>query len=206
MRGQRGWCGGFGIVPKHRGRGYAGELMNAFLAEARGCGLKKLSLEVLTRNAPAIRLYERAGMSITRDLLIFERKGVAGISELLDEIKEAAPSSLLRHFERLHAWSPAWQRDVVSMMLAEELRGFYLGDAEGPDAYMLFVMRPDGITQVLDLAAIDERSADALAAGIAHRCGALRVVNEPEESLFIAALMAHGFVEMERQHEMSCEL
>ena len=33
-----------------------------------------------------------------------------------------------------------------------------------------------------------------------------RIVNEPEESLFIATLTAHGFAEVERQHEMSCDL
>lgn len=206
MRGQRGWCGGFGIVPEYRGRGCATELMSAFVSEARDCGLKKLSLEVLTRNTPAIRLYQRAGMRVTRDLLIFERTREAGIAEPPHELKEAEPSSLLRHFERLHAWSPAWARDFVSLLSAEELRGFYLGDRDAPDAYALLVKRPDGITQVIDLAAVDEVCADALAAGIAFRCGALRVVNEPEDSLFIAALTSNGFVEKERQHEMACEL
>jgi hypothetical protein len=36
--------------------------------------------------------------------------------------------------------------------------------------------------------------------------GRLRVVNEPEDGLFSAALVAHGFVETDRQHEMVCEL
>jgi hypothetical protein len=94
----------------------------------------------------------------------------------------------------------------VSLLSAEEVRGFYLGGHAMPDAYALLVARPDGIIQVLDLAAVDEACADALAAGIAFRCGALRVVNEPSESLFIAALMKHGFVEADRQHEMACEL
>src|SRR3954453_6853483 len=75
LRGSDGWCGGFGIVPELRGRGLASELMREFMARARGCGVKRLSLEVLARNTPARRLYESAGMHITRDLLILERTG-----------------------------------------------------------------------------------------------------------------------------------
>lgn len=206
IRGSQGWCGGFGIVPEYRGRGCAKELLSAHFAEARGCGLKKLSLEVLTQNTPAIRLYKRAGMSITRDLLILERTLASGVAENAQELKAAEPPRLLRHFERLHTWLPAWQRSFISLLSAEEVRGVYLGDAGMPDAYALLVARPDGIMQVLDLAAMDATAAHALAAGLAHRCGALRVVNEPEESLFIAALSANGFAEMDRQHEMSCEL
>ncbi len=208
LRGREGWCGGFGIAPEFRGRGFAHQVMAEFVARARGCGVKKLRLEVLTRNTPAICLYEHAGMRVTRDLLILERKRDSELSATnrLQELKEAGPEDLLRHFERLHGWPMAWQRDFPSLLSADGLHGVYLGDRGAPDAYALLVTRPDGITQVIDLGAADEEHADMLSAGIAQRCGALRVVNEPEESLFIDALMAHGFTEQERQHEMVCEL
>lgn len=35
--------------------------------------------------------------------------------------------------------------------------------------------------------------------------GGLRVLNEPEESLFVAPLIENGFAETERQHEMVIE-
>ncbi|MBC7911026.1 MAG: GNAT family N-acetyltransferase [Pyrinomonadaceae bacterium] len=208
MRGARGWCGGFGIVPEFRGRGCASLLMSEFLARARGCGVKKLSLEVLTRNTPAIRLYERAGMRVERDLIIFERtrKAEDSATAYPHDLKEAAPDALLRHFERLHAWKLGWQRQKISLLAADLLQGFYLGDKDAPDAYSLVVTRPDGITQVIDLAAANKDYAAALSARIATRCGALRVVNEPEESFFNHALRAHGFSEVDRQHEMVCEL
>src|SRR5947199_8610287 len=36
LRGAKGWCGGFAVVPERHGRGIASELMNEFRARARG--------------------------------------------------------------------------------------------------------------------------------------------------------------------------
>lgn len=207
LRGQDGWCGGFGIVPEFRGRGCANQLMREFVARARGCGVKNLSLEVLTRNMPARRLYERFGLSVKRDLLILESSGREDLAQHRRELKETQEvQALLRHFERLHGWQPAWQRGFLTMLSADQVRGYYLGDLDAPEAYALLVERPDGVTQVIDLAADTEVHAAALAAGISRRGRAMRVVNEPEESLFAAALKAQGFIEVDRQHEMVCVL
>ncbi|KPV47876.1 hypothetical protein SE17_41095, partial [Kouleothrix aurantiaca] len=70
LRGGHAWCGGFGIVSAQRGRGLALPLAEAMLASARTAGARRLSLEVLTRNAPAIATYRRAGLEHVRDLQI----------------------------------------------------------------------------------------------------------------------------------------
>lgn len=206
LRGGLGWCGGFGIVPEYRGRGCAGLLMEAYIEEARACGLKELSLEVLARNTPARRLYERAGMRVTRDLLILERGGGAAGPETETGLLEAEPRALLRHFARLHSQPTAWQRDLPTLLITEGARGFYLGEQEAPEAYALGVTWTEGRTHLIDLAASESGFADALAAQLARRQDILRVVNEPEESLFVPALLSHGFQEIDRQHEMMCEL
>lgn len=206
LRGADGWCGGFGIIPERRGRGLAGELMREFVARARGCGVKRLSLEVLARNTPARRLYERAGMSVMRDLLILEHSGEPTRRKHSSVLKEAGPRFLLRHFERLHSEPPAWQRDLASLLAADNARGLYAGDHTAPDAYALFVNKPDGVTYLLDLAASAPQHADPLCAALAEWPGRIKVVNEPAGSLFMAALLSNGFQETDRQHEMACEL
>lgn len=206
LRGSDGWCGGFGIVPERRGQGLASELMREFMARARGCGVKKFSLEVLARNTPARRLYERAGMQTTRDLVILERAGEITLRKNLKELKEAQPKLLLGHFERLHKEPPAWQRDLAALLVTDNMRGLYLGDGDAPDAYALFIERPNGIIHVIDLAAMDTEHANALSAGITQLPGKLKVINEPEDSLFVEALTLNGFQETDRQHEMMCEL
>src|SRR4051812_17071986 len=60
VRGARGWVGGFGVAPAHRGTGMSHALIDAFLESARQQGLAAVSLEVLVNNPRAIRTYERA--------------------------------------------------------------------------------------------------------------------------------------------------
>jgi len=217
VRADAGWVGGFGIVPEQRGRGRGRELMSALLEQARACKLRRLSLEVLAQNAAARRLYEGAGMHVVRDLLILERAADSGAGagtvaggdslkvEEADSLKEAAPSELLTHFARLHAEPPAWQRGLPSLLVGN-LRGLYLSERERPRAYALLGRAQDGNTYVSDLAAASAVDAAALCASLKGVAGALKIVNEPEHSLFTAPLLANGFVETERQHEMQMSL
>ena len=56
-------CGtlGMGVAASHRGQGIGRRLMEATLAHAERQGISRVELEVRADNAPAIRLYERAG-------------------------------------------------------------------------------------------------------------------------------------------------
>ena len=207
VRGERGWGAGFGIVPRLRGGGRGRELMSAFVERARAAGLRRLSLEVMAVNTGARRLYEWAGMSVTRDLLVMERTGAnaSGASRRVRAPKEAPAAELLTHFARLHTEPPAWQRELAGL-LAADLRGLYVGGRTRPRAYALVGKGRDANTNVSDLAAADAEGAEALCAALGRVGGALRVVNEPERSPFVAPLLRHGFREVIRQHEMTMEL
>ena len=209
VRGWRGWVGGFGLVPRLRGRGLAGWLMSALVERARGAGLRRLSLEVMAPNVAARRLYERAGMSVTRDLLVLERPadyvGAAETTRRTRAAKEASAEELLAHYWRLHPEPPAWQRELSSL-LAADLGGLYVGPRARPRAYALTGRAADGNTYVSDLAAAGESEAEEMCAALARTPGALRVINEPEHSPFAAPLLRHGFAEVVRQHEMTMEL
>ncbi|HEX8136395.1 MAG TPA: GNAT family N-acetyltransferase [Pyrinomonadaceae bacterium] len=208
LRDCRAWIGGFGITEIYRGRKLSHPLMRAMLAEAREVGARRLSLEVLRPNQAAFHLYERAGMKITRELIIFERDGLA-TSRPDDEgrretpsLSEASASELLKHFHRLHRQPPAWQRDLPALVVMDGLRGLCLGERDWPKAYALLREGPGGVTSVVDLAAASAEAARALCAGLGQVAGPLRVTNEPEESIFNAPLKTYGFRELERQREM----
>jgi ribosomal protein S18 acetylase RimI-like enzyme len=226
VRGERGWCAGLGVVPELRGRGLGGRLMSALLERARAAGLRRLSLEVLTVNVAARRLYEGTGMHVTRDLLVLERRdkrpAVAPPPRVPVEArarasvsveapsrssvpKEAPADELLAHFARLHPEPPAWQRELASL-LAADLRGLRVGGRRRPRAYALLGYGRDGVTYISDLAAEDVRGARELCAALDSAPGPLKVVNEPERSLFAQPLVEHGFAEIARQHEMTIEL
>jgi ribosomal protein S18 acetylase RimI-like enzyme len=206
VRGERGWVGGFGVVPAQRGRGRGRELMKALLERARACGLRQLSLEVLARNEAALRLYERAGMRRVRDLLIMERPARPSEGQQTPTLKEAAPAELLKHFARLHGQPPAWQRDLPSLLVRSGMLGLYLGEADAPEAYALMSEKAGDPTSLLDLAAIGVKQAESLCVALNSRPEALRVVNEPEQSPMVPSLLSQGFRETERQHEMLIDL
>jgi len=203
IRGVRGWVSSFGVVPAWRRLGLGRRLMSALVERARAYGLRQLLLEVIDGNTAAQRLYEGAGMRVTRDLLVLDRpadyeprRGGA--------LKEAPAEELLRHYWRLHLEPPAWQREL-SALLAADLRGFYVGERRRPRAYALLGRGRDGNTYVSDLAAADAGHAEEMCAAL-DRVGPLKILNEPERSPFAAPLLAHGFTEVLRQHQMSMEL
>lgn len=206
-RGARGWCGGFGVVPRWRGRGLARRLMSELVGRARASGLRRLSLEVLQGNTAARRLYERAGMRVTRDLLVMERAAgwEAAKTPRGAPPQEAPAAELLEQFTRLHPEPPAWQREPASL-LAAKLRGLYLGARARPRAYALVKYTAEGDAHLSDLAAADARQARAMCAALGGLGCALRVQNEPERSPYVAPLLEHGFAEVLRQHEMTMEL
>jgi ribosomal protein S18 acetylase RimI-like enzyme len=208
VRGKRGWVGGFGVVPRWRGRGLGRRLMSELVARARAAGLRRLSLEVLEGNTAAVRLYERFGMRVTRDLLVLERP-----AEWASDAKtrsaaapqEAPAAELLEHFTRLHPEPPVWQREPASL-LAADLRGLYLGARTRTRAYVLVRHTREGEMFLADLAAADERQARAMCAVLCHVGAELKINNEPEHGPFAAPLLECGFRVLLRQHEMTMEL
>jgi ribosomal protein S18 acetylase RimI-like enzyme len=208
IRGGRGWVSGFGVVPAWRRRGLGRRLMSALSERARGYGLRQLSLEVLSGNDAARRLYEGAGMHVTRDLLILERPaGYAPPAARRGGAPREAPAGeLLTHFWRLHPEPAAWQREL-SCLLAADLRGFCVGGRRRPRAYALFGHNPiDASAYLSDLAAADADAAGEMCAVLDRVAGLLKVINEPERSPYVAPLLEHGFSETMRQHEMTMEL
>jgi ribosomal protein S18 acetylase RimI-like enzyme len=70
------WNGGTGISPKLRGQGVGRLLMQAALEVYEEAGVERASLETLTDNVRAVKLYENYGFVVQRKLATFERTGV----------------------------------------------------------------------------------------------------------------------------------
>ncbi|HVF67786.1 MAG TPA: GNAT family N-acetyltransferase [Pyrinomonadaceae bacterium] len=210
VRAEAGWVPALGVVTRRRGRGLGRRMMSALVERARASGLRRLTLEVLARNATARRIYEELGMRVARDLVLLDRTAESAAARTRPArrraLKEAAPSELLTHFARLHAAPPQWSRDLPSLLLKPGMRGLYLGARARPRAYALLTAGTDGATYLTDLAAADAASARDLSGALADLDGTLKVINEPEQSLFVTPLLGLGFVETERQHEMTIEL
>ena len=181
------------------------------LEQVQAAGATQLSLEVLTRNTPAIRLYRRLGLTITRDLQLFEwtaddvvggpRRAVAG------EPAEVAvpPRDLLQHFAATHAVAAAWQRDLPALLVRPELQGLSYTNDQGRRSYVLYSVR-DGTARIEDLGATHVEDAIRILLDLQARYHKVVSVNEPADSPISAAYIACDFREADRQHEMVLQI
>ena len=208
LRGERAWCGGFGVTAPMRGAGLAHRLAAEMLGRARAAGARECVLEVLTRNERAIKTYARAGFRATRDLRILEWSAPEGERPTgrAPELAEQAPARLLDRFAALHPAPAAWQRDLPALLARGNLRGLALEEGEQTRAYALVADSPNGGARVEDLAAEGVEQAAALLLALRERYARLISVNEPADSPLTAAFEAAGFVERDRQYEMAIRL
>jgi GNAT superfamily N-acetyltransferase len=211
LRGDRAWCGGFGVMLPWRGRGLAHRLAAAMLDQARQAGARVCELEVLTRNQPALKTYLRAGFQARCDLQIFEWRRPEERPEQLAEnpataLLEAAPARLLGQFAALHAAPPAWQRDLPALLTRGGMQGLALGELEPASAYALLTPTPDGGARIEDVGAYNPERAALLLRMLQARYVRLVSVNEPSDSSLTSAFAAAGFHEADRQHELWIEL
>jgi GNAT superfamily N-acetyltransferase len=215
LRGDRAWCGGFGVVLGYRGRGLAHALAAAMLDQARQAGARGCGLEVLTRNQAAITTYTRAGFKPVRDLQVLEWHGPQAPGQdasagedgsRRSSIAESQPAVLLGQFVALHPAPAAWQRDLSALLVRGGMRGLALLDGEQLRAYALLTAMPDGGARIDDLGAEDAGQATPLLAALQARYAHLISVNEPSDSALTPAFAAAGFVEVDRQHELWIEL
>lgn len=79
---RQGWTSrvaAMAIAPAFRSQGVGKYLMNRVIDEAKARGDKRMVLEVVEQNPPAIGLYESVGMRKTRRLVGWRREGSEGI-------------------------------------------------------------------------------------------------------------------------------
>lgn len=195
------WCGGFGINRDKRGQGFAIRLAEEMVTKARQSGAVRLQLEVLNSNTIAKRVYEKAGLGATRELLIL------GWTAAQDKVTASTgglvPIAVGEHLSRLTLLDkpqPCWQRELPCLMARSGLEA--LRNIEN-DASALFFRMPDGNLRILSLKAETSQAALLLVRRLQGGTKRIIVVNEPENSPLLETLFAAEFKETDRQYEMS---
>ena len=211
-RGARGWCGGFGLVPEFRGRGLSSLLVDALMGRARSLSLTTLQLEVLTRNAKAIKTYERAGFQTRRDLVILSgdtRQADLKTDTDLEVQPAGTPEQAWSAGLALPSPASCWQREIVSLLSMTGVHGLVARRASQVAGVLLYRSnQPAGPLALMHLAFADETAARALLArALADtRTTQLFILNEPDGSPLHALLRSLGLSEIHRQHEMAVAL
>lgn len=168
IRGERSWLGGFGIAPEWRGKHLAGPLLDATLAAAAAAGAGTMQLEVITTNAPAIRVYERGGFSVTRELGVYQRAAAGETGESPADVALVDPAAILTNRQRLGGRPLAWQResDVVAANAGMEA---LVNPATEPGGYVVWRRGPRG-AQIVDVGGTDAGAIGAVLEAAANAC------------------------------------
>jgi ribosomal protein S18 acetylase RimI-like enzyme len=190
------WVGGVGIVPARRGQGIGKQLMQAVEEEARTRGLKRIWLEVLVQNAPAIALYEKLGYQHVRELGVWSLTDLAAVSNYL-------PAPVTTVHERIRAERrerEPWQRADETVANLDDV------EAIESDRGAVLFRRSGEHVSLLQGIAKDESAARELLESLPAEANALNLLNAPAGDPFSAAIASLGGTEAARQHEMVLEL
>jgi GNAT superfamily N-acetyltransferase len=206
LRGDRAWCGGFGIVPEYRGRGLAAPLFAEFVAQAREAGAKTLHLEALVRNVAALSVYTRAGMRHVRKTRLLEWKaGVAAKTGAPSFAQPADMAQIAACFHRLHPVAPTWSRDLPSVLVRKGLVQAHV-EREGQIAAYVLYAAHEGAARITDVGAENADQAAGLLTQLQSHYATITAIDMPADSPITAAFDHAGFREFDRQHELAMAL
>lgn len=204
-RGNRGWCGGFGIIPAFRGSGASRQLAEEMVRVARTTGLSQLQLEVLTQNIRARKLYERVGFVVQRRLF--------GLQIATSSLSKGASTPIAIYslpLNKMLSWSrqdqvqPTWGLELASLltMPAELLVASFDGDG----AQNAFTVQHHGDALRVQIVHLQPSLSNdlfaALLRSLAGDATTIQIFNEPDSSPFLDRYRTLGFSEFFSQYEM----
>ncbi|GAC1619334.1 MAG: hypothetical protein NVS4B11_10560 [Ktedonobacteraceae bacterium] len=204
-RGLRGRCGSFSIVPEFRGTGASILLAEQMVRVARKQGLKTLQLEVLAQNTRVLKVYEKVGFRITRELFTLEI-ATTSLPEAIPLQVKAVPTERLLP-EQHNGEHPYWGLELASI-LSMRTEAF-LALTPGGGVNSLIIRRNNGKIRILAALCQDTLSDAAWATFLRHAAGettSIEVYNEPESSPLLTRYQRLGFTDIFSQYEMFLSL
>jgi len=194
FRGTRAWVGGFGVAPRHRGRGLGQQCAEQMLKTAGQQGAQTIELEVLVENNAARRLYEKVGFVIVDELRVWRasRRGTARNLEVMEHSETM--------LARTVATPPSWQREPGTIA---RLGRSALIDMDGAYAFV----RPTGAEAliVLDAHAANNDAAMRLCKEL-ELGFEMRLSNESASSVLTHGLKNNDWEVARNQYRMSMAL
>lgn len=212
------WCSGLAVAPTLRGSGLGRRLMETIQARARAAGARSMRLEVLVHNTPARQIYTSLGYRSVRNLLFWRAEPPATLPIGVAQLHAANVNEALDAAYRWQHEASAWQRTQRAVALyRDELWAYKLRNHQDTAGWVICLpvaphepSRPRLRIMTLAVRPGDDEAtlAHCLLASLRahHPDTVFSMINEPEASLFTPALQATGFVEADRQIEMTLSL
>jgi GNAT superfamily N-acetyltransferase len=181
---RRGWTAriaAMGIVPSHRARGLGRLALGEVIDDLHTLGDRRLLLEVIDTNEPAVRLYRSLGFEPRRRLIGYRRPAAAGSPTAVADLVEIDPLSIAR---RLAEEGPA----DLPWLLAPETLAAIAAPARGlslaGEAFAIVEPAPQPASLALRTLFVNR---DARGRGLGHAMISALAAAHPEQDLLISA-------------------
>ena len=142
--------GGTGVIPERRKSGWVREMYDLILPVLKEKGVKKLVLEVITDNAPAIKSYHKFGYTINRKLKCYRGEITSKAVRQEAEIREVVDFGW-KKMKTFWDIQPTWQNSVnvleeikehckiLGAFIGGQLVGYLVYNPEAKKVYQLAV-------------------------------------------------------------------
>ncbi|MGZ4185695.1 MAG: GNAT family N-acetyltransferase [Solirubrobacteraceae bacterium] len=206
IRDEAGWVGGMGTVPRYRRGGMGEEALTAGLAALSDRGADVAWLEVIDQNQRALRLYEKLGFEVVRDLVVWSLQARHADPLAARTIQPSSAHAWIRDNRRdREPWQRADESVAAIGARGARMRGLVV-DRAGEVAAAALVRDDSPAVEVLQLAAPDEHAATGLLLAAARDGVELRFRNVPGDAPASLALERLGARRIATQHEMRVTL
>ena len=108
--------GGTGVLPAYRNKGLVGLMYEAQIKLLHQENVKKLWLEVIVENEPAIRAYRRRGFNISREVICYKGHPNGEVDVLKETYRFEYPSTLpWDQLSEYWNYQPTWQHQLFAI-------------------------------------------------------------------------------------------
>ncbi len=134
---------GTGVIPEERGQQITGRMYEYILPHFKHLKFDQGLLEVISDNHRAIKIYEKVGFKISRNLECYKgtmHKSAINSQLRIVENETFNPSDFLSHWD----WMPSWQHQTTTLeYLKDKLKTIVAEMDDLPVAYMIY--DPEGL-------------------------------------------------------------
>lgn len=206
--GKLGYNAGTGVVPGFRGQQATVSMYRHILPVLRNDGVTKIVLEVIEKNMPAIRSYEKVGFEKVTDLVCFKGRVTTWIRNTEIVVKKIAFADVAGK-SAFRDWEPTWQNSSATMLKSDSYQTFGAFSGSALAGYITVNPQTGRVSQ---LAVHPEKRKTGIASTLCSRFSeacdeGLMFINIDERAAgTIAFLESIGLERFLVQHKMEIDL
>lgn len=212
VRGERTWITRLGVIPERRGKRIGQFLTEQMLENSRALRARRVQLEVIKGNTPAINLFQKLGFEPVRELMVVRRPPSIPDDSLnssgaeVTALENTEIAALLHDYE--HTQQVAWTEERASLMNSGNLRGLRAVLPSNESGWLIFQRLPFQLTHFVFSPSC---SADLLRALLhavhkTHHAQDTKIENLPADHIAWRVMQQFGYLEVFRRIEMYLHL